>query len=234
MRSNDHPIAAVALIALLAGACGGAARSAPAPEPVAERPARTDQPSAAEIEALYEARMDSARMKFTEADVRFMTGMIAHHAQALVMSNMAPTHEASPQIRTLAARIINAQRDEIATMQSWLRDRGQPVPEVHVDGTELMIHGPGHGMHMPGMLTDEQLAELDRARGPEFDRLFLHYMIQHHTGAVTMVRDLMATDGAAQGDVVFKFASDIQADQSSEVGRMERMLAELTPTGGAP
>lgn len=183
--------------------------------------------STAELEAIYLARTDSARMRFTEADARFMTGMIGHHAQALVMAGLAPTHGASRSVQTLAARIINAQEDEIATMQQWLRDRGQPVPEVHIVGTELMVHGADHAMHMPGMLTPDQLRELDRARGAEFDRLFLTYMIQHHRGAVTMVHDLFSTDGAGQDEAVFKFASDVQVDQTTEIARMELMLEAL-------
>jgi uncharacterized protein (DUF305 family) len=175
-------------------------------------------------------------MRFTPADVRFMTGMIGHHAQALVMAGMAPTHGASPAIRTLAARIINSQQDEIALMQQWLRDRGQAVPEVHVGGTSVMVHGVGgeHAGHMPGMLTAEQLRELDAARGAAFDRLFLQYMIQHHKGAVTMVHDLFATDGAGQDEAVFKFGSDVQVDQATEIARMELMLQALPAGGGAP
>jgi uncharacterized protein (DUF305 family) len=188
----------------------------------------------AELEAIYRARADSARMRFTKADVQFMTGMVGHHAQALVMAALAPTHGASPSIQTLAARIINAQKDEIATMQQWLRDREQPVPEVHITGTTLMVHGPDDAMHMPGMLTPDQLRELDQARGAEFDRLFLTYMIQHHGGAVTMVHDLFGTDGAAQGDVMFKLASDIQVDQKTEIARMELMLESLPATGRDP
>ena len=205
-------------------ACGGAG---PGPE-TAPQPAVA---SAAQLEALYRARTDSARMRFTEADVRFMTGMIGHHAQALVMSDLAPTHGASRAVEILAARIINAQQDEIATMQQWLRDRGQPVPEVHISGTTMMVHGPEYAMHMPGMLTPEQMQELDEARGTEFDWKFLTFMIQHHRGAVTMVHDLFATDGAAQGDVVFKVASDIQVDQTTEIARMELMLEEMNAAG---
>ena len=187
-----------------------------------------DNPSLEELEALYEARKDSARMEFTEADVDFMTGMISHHAQALVMSRLAPTHGASPQIKTLAARIINAQKDEIETMQRWLRDRDQPVPTIDIDGLDLTVRGAGeHAMHMPGMLTQEHLEELDEARGAEFDRLFLEYMIQHHSGAVTMVHNLFDVDGAAQGDAAFKLASDIQVDQKTEIARMNRMLDDL-------
>ncbi len=168
-------------------------------------------------------------MRFTEADVHFMTGMIGHHAQALVMAGLAPTHGASPAVQTLSARIINAQKDEIATMQHWLRDRGQPVPEVNITGTTLIVHGPDYAMHMPGMLTPEQIQELDDARGRDFDRLFLTYMIQHHQGAVTMVHGLFGTNGAAQDGAVFKLASDIQVDQITEIARMKLML-EALPT----
>jgi uncharacterized protein (DUF305 family) len=164
--------------------------------------------------------------------------MIGHHAQALIMAGLAPTNGASPSVQTLAARITNAQRDEIALMQRWLRDRGQPVPEVHVDGLRLMIHGgqTHHGGHghghasMPGMLTDAQIQELAAAQGPDFDRLFLTYMIQHHRGAVTMVDELFATDGAAQDEAAFKLASEIHVDQLTEIARMERMLDALPET----
>ena len=191
--------------------------------------------STSELEALYQARMDSARENFTAADTEFMTGMIGHHAQALVMSALAPTNGASEEVQTLAARIINAQQDEIATMQRWLRDRGQPVPEVHITGTELMVHGAGeHHMHMPGMLTDEQMQELEEAQGATFDRLFLTYMIQHHGGAITMVDDLFSTDGAAQDGAAFKLASEVHVDQRTEIARMQRMLDALPETGQKP
>ena len=172
-------------------------------------------------------------MRFTDADVHFMTGMIGHHAQALIMSDLAPTHGASPAVQTLAARIINAQKDEIALMEQWLRDRGQTVPRVHISGLDLTIDGASHAMHMPGMLTDEQLKELDQARGTRFDRLFLTYMIQHHRGAITMVHDLFGTDGAGQDDLAFKIASDVQVDQATEIARMELMLAALPGQDGA-
>lgn len=190
-------------------------------------PTRPDPATVARLEALYQARADSALTGYHAADVHFMTGMIGHHAQALVMSGFAPENGASPTIRTLCARIINAQKDEIDIMQAWLRDRGEQVPEIHIADGHLMIHGPEHAHHMPGMLSAEQLDELRQARGTDFDRLFLKYMIMHHRGAVTMVLDLFATDGAAQDDFVFKLASDIQADQGSEIRRMELMLEAL-------
>lgn len=195
-----------------------------------------------EIEALYRARQDSARMRFTKADVAFVTGMISHHAQALIMSELAPTHGASPAVETLAARIINAQTDEIALMQRWLSDRGQPVPQVKIDGLHLAIEMSGQAgdaphddhmahdagdHHMPGMLTQKQLEELAAAFGPEFDRLFLTYMIGHHAGAVTMVNDLFSVDGAGQDEAVFKLASDVQVDQITEINRMQLMLDDM-------
>ncbi|NNF59091.1 MAG: DUF305 domain-containing protein [Rhodothermaceae bacterium] len=224
-----------ALVVLPLAACSSTSGVRTAPS----APAATEDPS--DLETLYWARQDSARMSFTEADVAFMDGMIGHHAQALVMSRLAPTNGASPAVQTLASRIINAQNDEIATMQRWLRDRGQPVPEIHIDGLTLMIHGgsmahgEGHGHHMmPGMLTDEQLQELSEAQGTAFDRLFLTYMIQHHSGAVTMVDELFATDGAAQDDAAFKLASDIHVDQLTEIARMERMLSALPEPNPEP
>ena len=154
-----------------------------------------------------------------------MTHMIGHHAQAIVMARWAPTHGASPSLQTLAGRIINAQQDEIAIMQTWLRDRQLPVPEAKP--MTMMMNGMQHEMLMPGMLTDEQMKELDQARGPEFDRLFLKYMIQHHTGALTMVKDLFSSYGAGQDDTVFKFASDVNVDQTTEIARMQKLLASL-------
>jgi uncharacterized protein (DUF305 family) len=153
-----------------------------------------------------------------------MTHMISHHAQAIVMAKMAPTHDASPAVQTLAARIINAQNDEITLMQNWLRDRNQPVPEAKPMPMKMVMNGQVMEMLMPGMLTDEQMRALDAARGPEFDKLFLRGMIQHHQGAITMVQQLFATPGAAQDEAVFKFANNVNVDQSTEIHRMQQML----------
>jgi len=187
------------------------------------------QQSAARVQsdlaAIAKAREDSARRPYTTADIHFMSGMIGHHAQAIQMASWAPTHGASPAVRTLCERIINAQRDEIATMQQWLRDRQQPVPEASPMGMKMVMDGVEHTMLMPGMLSEEQLKQLDAARGKEFDKLFLTDMIQHHKGAVQMVKELFDSYGAAQDDLVFKFASDVNVDQTTEIARMERMLA---------
>jgi uncharacterized protein (DUF305 family) len=169
------------------------------------------------------------RYPWTRADVDFITGMISHHAQAVVMANWAPTHGAGKSVSVLCRRIINAQTDEINLFQQWLRDRSQPVPEAKPMPTKMMMNGVEHEMMMPGMLTDEQMKELEAAKGLEFDRLFLTYMIQHHQGAITMVDQLLASPAAAQDDAVYKFASDIYADQSAEIERMQLMLSALPP-----
>lgn len=208
-------------VIVAAGACAPSATTRPPTAAPAPAPA-----AAAEQAAL----VDSVRSRYTRADVDFMAGMIHHHAQALVMSRMAPSHGASPELRLLAERIINAQNDEIALMQEWLRDRGEAVPDPEGTASRAThgAHGAGgdHAM-MPGMLTPEQLAALDAARGEEFDRLYLQFMIQHHQGAVTMVNELVAVEGAAREEAVFKLASDIGADQSSEITRMQTMLRDL-------
>ncbi len=181
-----------------ASACGPAATTTtPSPGPTGTAPAPT--PSTLE----RAARADSLRASYVQADVDFMTGMIHHHAQALVMARMAPTHGASAPLEIMAARIINGQKDEIALMQRWLRERDQPVPDPAAGGMDMGGHG-GHHQAAPGMLTPGQLERLDAARGAEWDRLFLTYMIQHHQGAVTMVNELFNTYGAAQGDEIFK------------------------------
>ena len=281
---------------------------------VDKRVGRTD------LSELFWARQDSAKMQFTQPDVDFMAGMIGHHAQALIMSSMASVNNASPSVVTLTKRIINAQKDEIGIMQRWLHDRNQMVPQVTIDGLQLIIeagsepslvfdsaqvaHAVKHfnkhgsymdnnhyqmmhgsemshegmehgtmdhgdtemnhegmdhgtmehgtmdhggtemnhegmehgtmdhsGMHdhssMPGMLTQKQLEELALAKGTEFDRLFLTYMIQHHTGAIIMVKDLVETDGAAQEVQIGKLAGEINVDQKTEIERMRLMLMEV-------
>lgn len=188
------------------------------------------------LEELYWERIRESRMNFVQADVDFMTDMIAHHAQALIMSRLAPENGAGSSVQTLAARIINAQEGEIETMQKWLSDREQPVPLVHIDGLNLMIHMENknqdhahhsehghHGMHthhdmshhhdMPGMLSQEQLEDLAAATGRQFDRKFLEFMIEHHLGAVIMVEQLFSSDGAALDREAFELASGIKAEQ---------------------
>jgi uncharacterized protein (DUF305 family) len=222
---------AVALLAASGIACAGASQGtmSPAPQPsaapVAAGSATQGQSSAS---AIARARADSLRYPYTAADVHFMTAMIGHHAQAIQMARLAADRGASPSVQNLADRILSGQADEIVTMQNWLRDRGQPVPEATSGPMKMVMNGMEHEMMMPGMLTAEQMAQLEAARGKEFDRLFLTFMIQHHRGAVSMVRDLFGSPGAAQDETVFKFANDVNVDQTTEIARMQRMLAALT------
>ena len=157
-------------------------------------------------------------VSYTEADVRFMQGMIPHHQQALTMTELVRRHATTDAVRQMALRMEISQRDEIALMETWLRNHGEPT----------RMPGMDHGNHlMPGMLTPEQMEELRNARGVEFDRLFLEYMIQHHLGAIEMVARLFATPGAAQESTVFKFAEDVDADQTMEIERMQRVLRDI-------
>ncbi|MEQ9104790.1 MAG: DUF305 domain-containing protein [Rhodothermales bacterium] len=211
----------VFLVLVLTGCAGSSPRGTGTATPETEM---QDSSNTARLEQLYWARIEADRSKFTQADVDFMTGMIGHHAQALIMSDYAEPNGASPELQILAARIINAQKDEIATMERWLRLRGQDVPDAMAAATDH-----AHHMHMPGMLSAEQLTELAAARGAEFDRLYLTYMIQHHRGAVTMVEKLFSTDGAGQDEDAFRLATDINVDQITEIARMERMLESLSP-----
>jgi uncharacterized protein (DUF305 family) len=154
---------------------------------------------------------------YTVADVEFMQGMIAHHAQAIFMSHMAESHRANPRVLRLAIKIDQSQVAEIRIMQDWLRNNGQHAPDTSSWRT----------MTMPGMLTADQLRQLDAATGAAFDSAFLTLMIQHHEGALLMVKDLLATPRAAQEVDVNVFANDVVVVQTAEIGIMRRLLSEL-------
>jgi len=170
-------------------------------------------------------RPDLVAYPYTEADVNFMAGMIPHHAQAVAMASMAPTQASSPQVKLMCERQLVSQRDEIEIMRMWLRDRGQRVPAANSTRHRMVMNGMEHDMLMPGMLSDDEMAQLAKARGAEWDKLFLKFMIKHHEGALKMVEELFATHGAAQGDDIYAFASDVFADQTAEIERMQKMLA---------
>ena len=180
------------------------------------------------------AARDGGIPPYTKADVAFMQGMIGHHAQAVTMSSFAEANGAGAEVKVLAGRISVAQTDEIAFMKSWLSRRKQTVPSgdmadmahAHHAGMDMAPMGgnaAGSGM-MPGMLSPAQMDTLQAAKGPAFDWYFLTFMIQHHRGAISMVDELMAAKGAANDDDVFKFVSDVVADQSTEIDRMELLL----------
>jgi uncharacterized protein (DUF305 family) len=183
--------------------------------------------SAPPSKGLHATPPSLGRFPYSDADVDFMSGMIPHHAQAVIMAGWAPTHGARRDVAILCERIVVGQRDEIALMQQWLRERGLPVPDAASTRHHMkMPDGMEHDMLMPGMLSDEEMAALDRARGPAFDRLFLEGMIKHHQGAIGMVETLLKAYGAAQDETIFKFANDVQADQSIEIDVMRKMLED--------
>ena len=155
---------------------------------------------------------------YTVADVEFMQGMIAHHAQAIYMTRMAEAHNASPRVVKLAIKIDQSQVAEIHIMQGWLRQNEQFTPDTSSWRT----------MKMAGMLTDEQIEELDAATGVAFDRAFLTMMIQHHEGALQMVKELFATPRAGQEVDVNVFANDVVTVQTAEIGVMRQMLSQLS------
>jgi uncharacterized protein (DUF305 family) len=210
---------AVLWIALAAVSCRttqvGNAPAAPAaqPPPIVQ-PGAPGQPSRV-ISA--EAAADVSKVDYIDADIKFMQGMIGHHAQAIEMVALIPTHSSRREMVLLGQRIDISQTDEIKMMQDWLRARGQQVPGVNA------MHAHGATL-MPGMLTEEEMARLARANGDEFDRRFLEGMIKHHEGALTMVKELFATAGAGQEVSIFSFANDVDIDQRMEIQRMGALL----------
>ena len=210
-RERTSTIVLVATLLLL-----GTARSQAQPPIV--QPGAPGEPSR-RISA--EVASDLADIGFSDADVKFMQGMIPHHAQALEMTGLLSSRTERDLMRRLALRIELSQEDEITMMQDWLRARGEDVVDTdahHAADAELM----------PGMLSQEEMSRLEQARGMEFDRLFLELMIQHHRGALTMVEDLLSQRGTAQESQLFAFTSDITADQGMEIDRMDAMLTELS------
>ncbi len=163
-----------------------------------------------------EAATDLSRVQATPADIKFMQGMIGHHAQAIEMTALINERTARDDMKMLGQRIAVSQADEMDMMKAWLRARGQEIPSEHAHHT--------HEGFMPGMLTAEQMAELAAAKGPAFDELFLKGMIQHHGGAITMVDELFKTPGAGQEGDINAFAADVDSDQRMEIDRMRAML----------
>jgi uncharacterized protein (DUF305 family) len=213
--------------ALLVAAVSACATAAPAaPRATAVQPVPAAEPSRAAASAVP---ADTGRPRWSPADVRFMQGMIGHHAQALTMTALVPARSARADVRLLAERIEASQLTEISQMRQWLQTRGLSAAAPAADGHQHQ-HGPG-GDHaaMPGMLSERELASLAAASGAEFDRLFLEYMIRHHEGALAMVATLLATNGAGQEPEIFRLATDVDADQRAEVARMRAMQAAPAP-----
>jgi len=160
---------------------------------------------------------------YSAADVAFMQGMIMHHQQAVEMTALIPARTQNQALLDLGRRISLSQADEIKFMRHWLAARGQPetMPMLHMEGAGHMAMPA-----MPGMLTPSQMDALRTARGHEFDRLFLRGMIQHHGGALTMVKDLFDSAGSGQDADLFDFATDVDNTQRAEITLMERLLKE--------
>lgn len=212
----------VALALAFAGASAAAGQDAAPSGPRLVQPGAPGEPTRV-IDAA--TATDTSAVRHTAADVTFMQGMLAHHAQALEMTSLVPARTTSPDIVKLAERIAASQADEMTMMREWLASRGATPDDAHA-------HHHGHhdaaGTLMPGMLTADEMAELRAAEGSRFDELFLAGMIRHHEGALVMVRTLLETPGAGQEPELFAFVSDVEADQGMEIRRMRRMLGERT------
>jgi uncharacterized protein (DUF305 family) len=195
------------LIGMLVAACASA-------------PATSDQPTAAPTAKV--------RSGYSEADVRFMQGMIGHHAQALAMSALVPARTQRQDFGMLAERITLSQESEIEQMKRWLESRGESAPP-----TDAHVHAAmGHGELMPGMLTEAEMTQLSNARGVEFEKLFLQLMIKHHEGALQMVKTLYATPGSGHDPELFMLASDVDSGQTAEIKRMRGLLSQLQSATG--
>jgi uncharacterized protein (DUF305 family) len=223
MTVSAHRLAALLLAAIAVVSCRavGAPSVSLRSQPAAPRPPLVQPGAPGEPVRVITAEKatDLSRVEHTPADVTFMQRMIGHHAQAVEMVALLRSRTQRRDMQLLGQRIDLSQADEIKMMQEWLRGRGQPLPDPHAH------HAAGTAL-MPGMLTKEEMARLAWAKGAEFDRLFLDFMIKHHLGALIMVDELLATAGAAQESEIFAFASDVVADQRMEIDRMGTMLKE--------
>jgi uncharacterized protein (DUF305 family) len=190
-----------------------------APEPVVVQPGAPGQPT-----KTLPPSTRATLPPHSPADVQFMQDMIMHHAQAVEMTALIESHTQNKELSSLGARISRSQSDEIKFMKKWLAARAEPLsrPMTHAHGMDMSKHE----MLMPGMLTAEQMDALKQAKGPEFDRLFLAGMIQHHKGALTMVKDLFDSAGAGQDAELFNFATEVDTGQRAEIKIMQMMLDE--------
>jgi uncharacterized protein (DUF305 family) len=211
-RRRGTSVPRVVVVFVIAACVASCRTTAPASPPIVQPGAPGE---AAHVVAGATAA-DLSHVQFVGDDVRFMQGMIGHHAQAVAMVALARTHSNRDDIHKLALRIDLSQQDEIGMMRHWLDVRGQPSEGMHQ-----------HGALMPGMLTPDQMLQLANAEGDEFDRLFLAGMIKHHSGALAMVAALFSMPRAGQEVEIFSFASDVDADQRMEIDRMSAMLAAV-------
>jgi uncharacterized protein (DUF305 family) len=221
-----RPLAAIAIAAalvvscsLLLGPTNAEQNSSATPAPVIVQPGAPGQPS-----KILPAGTHATLAPLAEADVEFMQGMIVHHSQAVEMTALISSHTENRELRSLGARISSSQSDEIKFMRRWLAARGLPETLSMAAMANMHMDMSGDQPLMPGMLAPAQMDALRSAKGPEFDRLFLSGMIQHHEGALTMVKDLFNTAGAGQEADIFNFATDADNTQRAEIKIMQSML----------
>ena len=220
-------LSAVALACLLSPqVCAQQAepQSPSPPPPVVVQPGAPGQPTRT-LPPETRAKLPPRSAK----DVEFMQGMIMHHAQAVEMTALIESHTENKELRLLGARISHSQSEEIKFMERWLEARGEPtsMPMPKMSGMDMPgMDMPSRHALMPGMLTPKQMDALRKAKGAEFDRLFLTGMIQHHGGALVMVKDLFDTAGAGQDAELFNFATDVDSGQRAEIRIMQNMLGE--------
>src|SRR5947209_4579743 len=221
-RHKPRPICTLALVFIFAVNAPAAVQARQSgPRPVVVQPGAPGQPTK-KLPPSTTAKLPPR----SHADVEFMQGMIMHHAQAVEMTALIASHTENKELRTLGARISRSQSDEIKFMKRWLTARGEPtsMSMPRMQGMDMAHHAMPL---MPGMLTPEQMEALRKAHSPEFDRLFLTGMIQHHNGALTMVKDLFDTAGSGQDAELFGFATDVDTGQRAEIRIMQEMLKEL-------
>jgi uncharacterized protein (DUF305 family) len=222
---TKFPLAVLVALATAAAAGAGCRSASSGATPVIVQPGAPGE--ASRVVGAEQAR-DLSQVGATPADVKFMQGMIHHHAQAIDMTELLKTRTNSEDMKKLGLRIQVSQTDEIRMMQRWLRAHGADAPDPHAMHMPGMIMpGMDHGPMMAGMLTPEEMTHLAGLKGAAFDRFFLEGMIKHHGGAITMVQELFASPGAAQDSNIYAFASDVVADQQMEIDRMSGMLAAI-------
>jgi uncharacterized protein (DUF305 family) len=221
-----RPSLLFAVIVLTAGTARAVAQQTPSGSVPLVQPGAPGQPT----RTLTKPTLGTAHIEPTEADIKFMQGMIMHHSQAVEMVALMPGRTQDPHIVALGQRISLSQSSELKFMRLWLGVNGHPVADDdNMPGMD-MSHGMDMGMPaMPGMLTEAQMKALRNAKGPLFDHLFLAGMIQHHTGALVMVKDLYATYGAGQDAQLFDFTADVEVTQQGEIDTMRSMLDKEKP-----
>ena len=216
-------VSVAAVVALVSVSSPSRAQQGGAEAPVVVQPGAPGKPS-----RTLPSNTPATLPTRSKADVEFMQGMIMHHAQAVEMIGLIASHTENKDLRALGARISSSQSSEIKFMKRWLATRGEPT-SMEMAGMPGMGASGGAMALMPGMLSAQQMEALRNAKGAEFDRLFLTGMIQHHDGALTMVKDLFDTAGAGQDAEIFNFATDADNTQRAEIKIMQSMLEKKTP-----